>query len=83
MEKSIDRSGLESHLGEVVEVIEGDEKVRGPGMLAYEHNTGRLSIYTSDGKRIRAFLSGGEVLRFSDDLDHDYRASKDIGRPKM
>ena len=53
MTREIDRTNIEQHLGEQVEVLQGAEKILGIGVLAYEHNTGRLSIYTADGKQLR------------------------------
>jgi len=74
----IEKESLEKHLGESVEVMEGKKEVLGLGVLAYEHNTGKLSIYSQD-RTLKGFLKGKELIRFLD--DHNiYRVPNNINK---
>jgi len=63
MVEEIQKNTLEKHLGEQIEVIEGKRVEFEIGILSYEHNTGRLAMYSDKGEFIQ-FLRGGEVIRF-------------------
>ena len=74
----INRENIEKYLGEQVEIIKGSQRALGLGVIAYEHNTGKLSVYSPDGKNLKAFLKGNEVLRFIKTPNEEYRIPRGI-----
>ena len=60
---------VDGRLGDIVSV--DDETF----MIAYEHNVGRLALYSGDGKSLVRMLRVGDVIRFEDGVERLFSES--------
>jgi len=54
---------VDERLGENV-LVDRENRV-----IAYEHNVGKLALYSEDGERLIRMLEEGDVIRFGDGVE--------------